>query len=242
MPTSLSCACVIHGSRYDWRYVDHLNSMLRRNLNVPVDLHVFTEANRSVPSHMIKHNLVEWPEVSGTKRAWWYKMQMFDPRHGLGRMLYLDLDVVIADRLDWVVALPPEYFWAIHDWRRLWRPHWRGINSSMMLWQPHHAQTIWQRFQTLGLPLCVRNYHGDQDFIAETIPEQDRRYFHHDLVRSWRWEIRDGGMDPKTRRYARPGAGSVLRPGTAVMVFHGSPKPHETQDSVVQQLWQGGQS
>jgi len=44
----------------------------------------------------------------------------------------------------------------------------------------------------------------------------------------------------RTRVYRRPDAGSVLDPETAVMIFHGSPKPHEVQDLVVQKLWTAG--
>lgn len=233
----IDCACVIHGDRYDWRYVENLYAMVSQNLTAPVTFHVFTEASRSVPDHMIKHSLLDWPQVSGSRRAWWYKMQMFDPRHGLDRVLYFDLDVVITANLDWITALAPEYFWAIHDWRRFWKPHWQGINSSMMIWNQDHAAGIWKRFRKQGLDQCVKQYQGDQDFITDCVPRQTLRYFDEGLVHSWRWQIRDGGLDPKTRKYARPGAGSVLRPGTAVMIFHGKPKPHEVQDPIIQQFW-----
>lgn len=233
----LDCACVIHGDRYDWRYVDTLYAMVGRNLSVPLRFHVFTEPNRAVPNHMIKHHLQEWPEVSNTKKAWWYKMQMFDPRHGLERMMYLDLDVVISSSLDWIQRLDPTYFWAIHDWKRLWKPHWWGINSSMMVWNGQQAAKIWSKFQDLGLSQCVKRYHGDQDLISDTIDKTELRYFDHDLVQSWRWQIQDGGMDLKTRRYLRPAAGSIVMPATAVMVFHGRPKPHEVQDPIIQSLW-----
>jgi hypothetical protein len=231
------CACVIHGDRYAWKYVQNLKKMLSRYLSAPVPLHVFTEAHRSVPEDMVKHSLVEWPEVSGTKRAWWYKMQMFDPQHALDRVLYFDLDVVLSGSLDWLLHLPAGQFWAIRDWRRLWKPQWSGINSSMMLWDSSHAPLVWQRFRDLGLSQSLRRYHGDQDLLSEVIPAADMRHFDDDLVKSWRWQIKDGGMDPKTRRYARPGAGSIIKPGTSVMVFHGNPKPHEVSEPVIQQLW-----
>jgi len=214
-----------------------LAAMVQRNVSMPVRLHVFTEAHRSVPDHMTKHVLEEWPQISGGRRAWWYKMQLFDPRRGLGRLLYFDLDVVISGSLDWICALDSRHFWTIHDWRRLWRPQWRGINSSMMLWDRQHAAKIWQRFCELGLPRCVSNYHGDQDLLTEVLDPAEVRFFDDDLVKSWRWQIKDGGMDPKTRRYARPDAGSVLTPGLSVMVLHGQPKPHEIQDSVIKTLW-----
>jgi hypothetical protein len=237
MDRALDCVCVIHGDRYPWIYVERLWSMLCRHLTTQPRLHVFTESSRSVPEHFMRHDLLEWPEISNTRRAWWYKMQMFDPRHALGRVLYLDLDVVITASLDWILVLDPSKFWAIQDWRRLWRPKWDGINSSMMYWDHARHANIWDKFCELELPAVIRQYHGDQDLLSEAIPVASRAYFDHDLVRSWRWEIKDGGMDTRTRRYLRPGTGSTVPPGTAVMVFHGNPKPHDTHDPVIQALW-----
>lgn len=238
MSDSLDCVCVIHGDRYRWRYVENLYAMLHRHITAEIRLHVFTEAHRTVPDHMIPHRLEEWPEISNGRRAWWYKMQMFDPRHGLGRVLYLDLDVVLCGSLDWVLQLDTNHFWAIHDWRRLWKPQWLGLNSSMMYWDCSGWPQPWQQFQDLGLQQAVRRYHGDQDLLTEALPRGAVRYFPDHAVRSWRWQIRDGGMDPRTRCYARPGAGSIITPDASVLVFHGNPKPHEIDDVIIRPMWQ----
>lgn len=237
MTEHLDCACVIHGDRYDWRYVENLYAMIRRNLSRPVRFHVFTEAHRAVPDHMIRHDLQEWPEISSTKQAWWYKMQMFDPRHALGQLLYFDLDVVICDNIDWVLGLDRQYFWAINDWRRLWKSHWQGINSSMMYWNNRDFLVASQWFRDTHLREVMRCYRGDQDLLTAQLPTDQVRYFPDTAVRSWRWQVRDGGMDTRTRRYHQPGQGSVLEPGVSVVVFHGSPKPHEVRDELVSRCW-----
>jgi hypothetical protein len=237
MADILDCACVIHGDRYDWRYVENLYAMLSRNIATEVRLHVFTEPRRSVPCYMIKHTLEEWPEISNGRRAWWYKMQMFDPKHGLNRVLYLDLDVVICGSLDWVLELDIAYFWAIHDWRRLWKPQWQGINSSMMYWNSDCWPQPWARFQDLGLAKAMKKFHGDQDLLTETLPDSAIRYFPDHAVRSWRWQIHDGGIDPRTRCYAKLNVGSIVTAGTSVMVFHGRPKPHEVDDAIIRNFW-----
>ena len=56
----VDCACVIHGKAYDWRYVERLYNMLSRNLDREVRMHVYTEHDRSVPPHMVKHILDDW--------------------------------------------------------------------------------------------------------------------------------------------------------------------------------------
>ena len=237
MTQYLNCACVIHGNAYDWSYVENLHAMIARNVSREVRMHVFTEAARSVPPHMIKHSLQEWPEVSNTRRAWWYKMQMFDPVHDLGTVLYFDLDVVICGSLDWLLALDTQYFWTINDWRHLWKPHWKGMNSSMMYWDHAKFSEPWNHFNQTELKEVIRNYRGDQDFLNKALPENRMRYFNDPLIRSWRWQIKDGGIDPKTKRYARPGAGSIVPDDPAVMVFHGQPKPLEIDDGLIIRFW-----
>jgi hypothetical protein len=37
-------------------------------------------------------------------------MQLFNPAHFGGNLLYLDLDVVVFNSLDWVTASNPDYF------------------------------------------------------------------------------------------------------------------------------------
>ena len=65
----IDCACVIHGDVYQWHYVDTLYSMLTRNLSRPIRMHVYTEHDRPVPPHMIKHVLTEWPGIQGAKKS-----------------------------------------------------------------------------------------------------------------------------------------------------------------------------
>lgn len=234
---SIDCVCVIHGDLYPWVYVEKLYSMITRNLSATVRFHVFTEPQRPVPSHMIKHCLVDWPGVAGRRKGWWYKMQMFDSSQLPGQVLYLDLDTVIVDSLDWIMSLDAEYFWAIKDFKHIWRSNWQGINSSVMYWNNSKFSNIWQDFQRIGIAGAVKRYTGDQDFISEVLPAHQRKFFDDSLIRSWRWQIKDGGLDPKTRKYHNPGTGSVINPGAAILVFHGQPKPHEIQEDLILQNW-----
>jgi hypothetical protein len=235
--TELNCACVIHGDMYDWSYVDRLYSMLKRNFSVPIKFHVFTELGRDVPDHMIKHVLTDWPGVGGKKKGWWYKMQMFDPGHIQGQVLYFDLDVVITGNLDWVLTLDSEQFWTIRDFKYLWRPQWQGINSSMMYWNTLKFGKIWHNFQGRQIAAVMREFHGDQDFLTATIPGHLVKFVDHQLIKSWRWQVKDGGMDMRTRIYRSPNTGSIIDPTTKVVVFHGSPKPHEINDPAILKHW-----
>ena len=237
MNQTVNCACVIHGDVYSWDYVENLYAMLKLNSEKNICFHVFTEPDRSVPSHMVKHELQAWPGVAGAKKSWWYKMQMFDPVHNIGQMLYLDLDTVITGSIDWVWDLSPDYFWAIRDFKYLWRPNWNGLNSSIMYWDTAQFSWVWKLFQEQNINALIKQYHGDQDYLSTVLDATVLRFIPDALVKSWRWQIKDGGMDMKTRIYKRPDAGTVLDPQAKILIFHGRPKPHEVSDPVIQRLW-----
>jgi hypothetical protein len=233
----VDCACVIHGDVYQWNYVDILYSMLSRNLSRPVRMHVYTEENRTVPPHMIKHVLTEWPGIRGSKKSWWYKMQLFNPAHHSGQLLYLDLDTVIVNSLDWITQLSQAHFWAIRDFKTLWKPKFQGINSSVMYWHTEKFAKIWTEFAKQDIPKLCAKYHGDQDYLSAVLKPIQRRFFLEKSAQSWRWQALDGGMDPYKRTHRHPGLGTQIDPGTSLLIFHGQPKPDQVTDPVIKNYW-----
>jgi hypothetical protein len=232
--STVDCACVIHGTAYDWQYVDRLYNMLTRNISAQVRLHVYTEANRPVPGHMIKHPLTDWG-VHGPKKSWWYKLQMFDSQHHSGPMLYLDLDTVIVRNIDWIFQQDPRQFWCIKDFQHLYQPTCTDINSSVMYWNTTQHDYVWQEFQRRGVDRVIGQHRGDQDYLTEVLHHQTRRYL--PRIHSWRWQCWDGGYDFRRRTWQQPGAGTNIE-ATDILVFHGRPKPAEVDDPVIRQHWQ----
>lgn len=233
----VDCACVIHGDGYSWDYVEKLYNMLFRHINKKVRFHVYTEHNRSVPPHMIKHTLTEWPGISGRKKSWWYKLQLFNSQHHQGPLLYLDLDTVIVNSLDWVANLSTNYLWAIKDYRCLWKPQVQTLNSSVMYWDTRYFDWVWQDFAKNNISTIKSSYQGDQDYLSAVIDPKKRRFFEEGRCVSWRWQALNGGMDWKKRRYKIPGQGTSIQPQNSVLVFHGNPKPSEIADSVINFYW-----
>lgn len=231
----INCACLIHGNGYSWDYVDKLYNMLRRNLSQDILLHVYTEPERKVPEYMIKHELRDLG-VSGPKKSWWYKLQLFNAKHYKGPLLYFDLDVVITDNIDWITKQPLEYFWAPRDFKRLWSPNHTGINSSVMWWNTEKFHDVWLNFREQNFPLLQRRYPGDQDFLSDVISQNRRRFFDEKLVKSWKWECFEGGFDFKRRSNKMPGTGTKTN-GAGILVFHGNPKPAEVSDAFVVSHW-----
>lgn len=236
--TSIDCACVIHGNAYDWTYVDRLYNMINRNMDSNIRFHVYTESDRPVPDYMIKHNLINWPDANKHKRGWWYKMQLFNAEQFDGDLLYFDLDVVIIDKLDWIVELPTSKFWAIRDFKYLQNKNLYQINSSVMWWNVSQFDWVWQKFKSSDMDSEMRLHQGDQDYIDSTIGQNQIQYFPVEKIISWRWESYNGGITFHNRAEKQPGAGTITTKDTSVLVFHGQPKPHEMLDDVVvKQHW-----
>jgi hypothetical protein len=185
---------------------------------------------------MIKHELTEWPGIAGPKQSWWYKMQLFDHELFSGPLLYFDLDVVITGNLDWITLLPQRNFWAIHDFRRLWKPSSRTINSSVMYFDTVKYNYVWTKFQQHSLDSVVNTYKGDQDFITAAIDSYDLRYFDLERIVSWRWQIVNDGV--RSRRTPSVSNTVKIPENASVLIFHGTPKPHEVDNLYIKTCWQ----
>ena len=232
----IDCACVIHGNGYDWEYVEKLYNMLTRTIPAGIRFHVYTEHDRSVPPHMIKHILDDWG-VSGPKKSWWYKMQLFNPEHFKGNLLYFDLDVVVIRDLTWLTELPTDYFWTIKDFRYLQNHRISTINSSTMWFNVEKFSWIWDKFLLGNILDTMKQYPGDQDYLNHVLDVNQRRFFEDRYFESYRWQCQDGGYDFLRREHRFPKSGMRVNDDTSVVVFHGKPKPHEVSDSLVKDFW-----
>ena len=234
----IDCACVIHGDLYNWEYVEKLYSMLQRNFTAQIKLHVYTEASRPVPEHMIKHNLENWPEANRHKKGWWYKIQLFNQQHFSGNLLYLDLDVVVVNTLDWITNLPTNSLWAVRDFKYLQDDSLYQINSSVMWWNVSAFDWVWQKFINSNINTEIKSYQGDQDYLDSVVGNNQKKYFPDSTMTSWRWQSNNGGLNFPEKTAKQPGAGTVVPDSTSVLIFHGQPKPHELPDDVViKQHW-----
>jgi len=186
---------------------------------------------------MIKHTLTEW-NITYPRRGWWYKMQLFNSQHHAGPLLYFDLDVVVVKNIDWIWQSSLRYFWAVRDFKYLWRPSNCKANSSIMWWDTRNYHYIWENFQKMKLEYAMKKYHGDQDFISEAVKESEMKFFDHDMIQSWRWQVLNGGYDFAKKIYKIPDSGGKISTKTSVVIFHGLPKPEKIQDPIILQHWQ----
>lgn len=236
----IDCACLIHDTLYDWSYVDKLYNSLCRNLTPTVRMHVYTESTRYVPKGYIKHDLEEWDGVRGPKRSWWYKVQLFNSRswgRKTTKMLYFDLDTVIVGNIDWLWQGNQDKFWAPRDFKYLMKSSRFSINSSVMWFDPRKYNYV---FADFDLKMIVNNprcpWHGDQDYIYSKIKD-DVAFYDTNRILSYRWQVSEGGYDFRYRKPLNIGSPSLIQDDVSVLIFHGSPKPHEVSDPLILAHW-----
>ncbi len=233
----IHCACVIHDTKYDFTYVDKLYRALCRNLTPDVILHVYTESNRPVPAPYVKHTLEEWPGVRGPKKSWWYKIQLFNPDYHSGQLLYFDLDTVIVDNIDWIWKLSQSHFWAVRDFKYLFRSRRVTLNSSVMWFNTELYRHIYTEFDSKNITKSVGKFHGDQDYIHTKVCGNKLRYFDSELVQSYKWQVKEGGYNFTKRQHFKPGEITWPSSNTSILVFHGSPNPHEENHPLLKDNW-----
>jgi hypothetical protein len=151
---------------YGVEYVERLSAMVRRHLPVSHEVVCLTDRPRLLPKG------VRGIEVPSTRPlpGWWAKVGLFAPGRLAGRVLYLDLDVVVVSDLTPVVSAPGPMT-LIPD-AGTFKPRQglqvvKRFNSSVMAFDAEAMGPLWQSFS----PSVPSRLWGDQDWIGEQMPD-----------------------------------------------------------------------
>lgn len=236
----LAVFCVKSGTKYSADYVNCLRRMVARHLAAPHGFHCLTDDPRELDKGIEAHPLT--PPDPGTC---WNKLRIFaeDLAPPETVILYLDLDVVVTGSLDELVRYrADEDFLGQPDWNRPLVPQ---FNSSVMRLRAGAHPEVLQSFRE---QLAAGKLARRDEWDSTTKATEKVVYWH-----GWR---RFGGdqewitsqLRPKQSvrsRAFRPGwivsykrdAKSSLPAGAKIVVFHGSPKPHEVHNDYVLEHW-----
>jgi hypothetical protein len=171
--TPLTVACVFVRGEYPYtvEYVARLREMVRRWIDRPFTFVCLTDRPLEMPLG-VEAVRVEKPAESAT----WTKLELFNPaRAWPGRVLYLDLDVLLvaslAPILDW-----PESFAITDDPPGAHKPRTvdrfgraivRRFNSSVMVWDGGTQTDLFMAWT----PADAERLSGDQDWLGERRPD-----------------------------------------------------------------------
>lgn len=228
----ISVLCVRFGTKYGRDYVEKLRNMVARHLTIPYEFYCLTDDQHPIDG--VK-SLV-YPN-QGYVKGWWHKVHMFDPDLKLpGRILYMDLDVIIHDNINKLVLDQGQDFLGIRDFNRKFNPKWNILNSSVMTWPAGLHPDIFTVFKSDQSR--AQRLHGDQDWIWQ-VAKTRIKFFPESWIQSYKWEIRDrseltmGGG----RRFFKTTRDVTIPKGCSICVFHGDPNPHDITDPYVVDNW-----
>jgi len=191
--------------------------MVYRNLTIPHEFRVFTEAE----CH---------------EKGWWNKIELTKPGLFDGWVMYLDLDIVIRSNIDHLVKL------ALTDVYRVWMrddfsyplsknhrkdldPETRKLlggpgccNSSVMIWHGNAMFPVWEAWSSRRSEI-LSTLHGDQNLISQVLWPDKIGFLPETSVQSYKYgKLRGESPSPIT-------------------VCHGNPKPHEIREPWVREHW-----
>ena len=223
----LKVICLKWGDKYPADYVNRLFNMVKHNLSQPFEFYCMTEDDKGLNSEI---GILPLPDLG--LRGWWYKLYLFKSEfHKLeGRVLFLDLDVVITGSIESLVALAPINQLSISQDNKA-----GFYNSSVMIYNIGQHAYIWDSFWAQK-DYIIQYYHGDQDWIqqvcltANIIPKPQVVSFKYDCDSRARFGGGALGKWIRKRGFLKPRKESKVPEGTVVVLFHGKPDPEDVMN------------
>lgn len=168
---TVTVACVLVRGHIDFTvdYVRRLRSMVDRHMDRPFRFACLTDRTQAqMPEG------VEAIPISHSRRlkGWWAKINLWKPGLFEGRVLYLDLDVLVVSSLAPIIDYPARLalvpdgapnFQGKGDMRTVKR-----YNSSVMAWDAGVGTDLFTEWTTV----TARRLWGDQDLIGERLPNE----------------------------------------------------------------------
>lgn len=229
--------CVVNwGTKYGVEYTLRLYNMVKRNTTKDFKFHVLTD----VTDRYSKHKDINAIELDTDLQGWWNKLVMFkDGTLPKGEYLYMDLDVVIVDNIDFLFEHKP--FGIIRDFIRPDDGLLPGkeYNSSILRFNNTTTNGIWQHY--INNKQLWHNYQkqihffGDQNVISHYVNAYPSflNVFPDERIWSYKKGVERGKTAGDRSRYF----GETIPPNGAVCIFHGEPSPDKVQTDWVKEHW-----
>lgn len=219
-PPAVNIVCMKWGELYGPEYVNNLYRMVQRNLSLPFRFICLTEqATGLLPDINVLPlpNFAEPPPPYGTICSAWRKLALFgDALPGVkGKVLFLDLDVVIVDRIDALFAYS-DRFAIIENWYQRGRNV--GQASGFCFTAGAHA-ALYQAYLDDPKRAWIE-YRTEQAFMTAYLSRHGGFDFFPDAwFKSFKKHCMPGGV--LNRFCVSKGFPKACK----VVVFHGQPNP-----------------
>ncbi len=222
--------CIKWGMRYSAEYVNRLYQMVKRNTTLSFNFYCFTDDSDGLSNEIIPKPLPVL-NVKPEENKYVYRKEVGlcdDALGGLNgqRVLYFDLDIVIVQNIDCFFQYPSgSDFVIINDWNT------QGNHvgqASCYSWVVGELGYIKEHFEHHPREVVDKYFTASQEYLsAQVIKRFGELIFWPDRwCRSFRFHCMPKGI---LRHFTIP----RIPEGAKVLVFHGSPNPHEA----VQGVW-----
>jgi len=211
----LDVVCVKWGTEYSDDYVKILKAMVERNTTVPFNFKAFTDGPiEGIDTYQLPSGL----------NGWWNKLYLFAKHHAYDnvlcdRVVYFDLDTVITKNIDFFMQYDGN-FCGIENLgvnNRYENPeNYRNVfQSGVLAWRRDWATFIWDIFVDRKEEI-LQNVRGDGELLHMIFSQFDHNIdlFQHiwpGKLKSYKYQVYETGLDDET----------------AIVCFHGTPRPHE---------------
>lgn len=228
----LNVVCVNWGLKFKPKYVQVLYNMVQRHLTIPHKFILFTDRIKFHKEVKAGDNYEVRQLPFENYKGYWHKLSLFSKEANLnGVNLYFDLDVVIKDNIDCFAEYgEDDSFCVIRDFGQ--PQQW--YNSSILRFNNVNAtKFIWEKFlENKQKDLALQ---GDQNVITNYIREKPGvkklKVYPDVWTQSYKW------LDRSQTRFHKNSFTFEESPEAKVAVFHGNPKPHESDQEWVKNNW-----
>jgi hypothetical protein len=216
MSDTVNILCMKWGDKFSPDYVNKLYGMVSRNLTLPFRFVCLTDDPQGLNPKVECFPLPDLSLPEGLPERGWNKLSSFSKDlYGIqGKVLFLDLDVLIVGSLDDFFGLS-EGFYIIRDFIR---KDGTG-NSSVYLFDAGKYDDILTYFRENANSIR-KKHRNEQEFLSHyLIANRSLNYWPSKWCQSFKYHCLPGGV---IGSWFKP---SVLPVDARIIVFHGKPSP-----------------
>lgn len=215
----VNIVCMKWGTRYGSEYVNILYNMVKRNITLPFRFICMTEIKEGINEEVEICDLPDFeepPEEYLRHCLAWRKLALFDKKvlDLKGKMLFLDLDVVIIDNIDCFFSYSDKLA-IIENWSQ---PKRLIGQASAFCFEVGKHYNLLEKYINQQAEV-LKNYHTEQVYITRALGKGNFDYFPDDWCKSFKMHCMPGGV---LNSFFAP---TKIPKGAKIIVFHGYPKP-----------------
>ena len=216
--------CMKWGSKFGADYVNKLYSMVARNLSAPFKFVCFTDDSSGIRAEVETRALPEMKLPSGAERGW-RKLSTFKTDIGLeGRVLFLDLDIVIVGSIDRFFEIEGNFIIAREFGRRV-GAHGRG-NSSVYRFEAGTLGFVYENFIN-DITAAKNSYRHEQAYLTDTLFKKNMLKY---WPEGWCVSFKHSCARPFPLCYFQT---ARIPEGAKIVIFHGKPTPEDAEAGIL---------